>query len=82
MDLGVWGDLTILAAVLEFTFAARVFVYVGRLERRTPAALGAWLINCADRTTRSLTSQHPKWVILRRSRLAVHKDSSPRILDV
>ncbi|WP_165603004.1 hypothetical protein [Mycobacteroides immunogenum] len=40
MDLGVWDDLTILAAVLEFTFAACVFVYIGRLERRTPAALG------------------------------------------
>ena len=40
MDLGLWGDLTILAAMLAFTFAACVFVYVGRLERRTPAALG------------------------------------------
>lgn len=40
MDLGLWGDLTILAAMLAFTFAACVFVYMGRLERRTPAALG------------------------------------------
>jgi len=40
VDLGVWGDLTILAAMLAFTFAACVFVYMGRLERRTPAALG------------------------------------------
>ncbi|MFN6555312.1 hypothetical protein ACP6C7_32450 [Mycolicibacterium septicum] len=40
MDLGVWGDLTILAGVMAATFAACVFVYIGRLERRTPAALG------------------------------------------
>ncbi|WP_135455261.1 hypothetical protein [Mycobacterium sp. DL99] len=40
MDLGVWGDLTILAGVMAATFAACVFVYIGRLERRTPASLG------------------------------------------
>lgn len=40
MDLGVWGDLTILAGVTAATFAACVFVYIGRLERRTPASLG------------------------------------------
>lgn len=40
MDLGVWGDLTILAGVMAVTFAACVFVYIGRLEKRTPASLG------------------------------------------
>lgn len=40
MDLGLWGDLTILAALMGVTFAACVFVYIGRLENRTPAVLG------------------------------------------
>lgn len=35
MNLGPWGDLTILAAVMEIVFATCVFVYIGRLERRT-----------------------------------------------
>jgi hypothetical protein len=38
--LGLWGDLTVLAAVLEIVFATCVFVYIGRLENRTPAPLG------------------------------------------
>ena len=40
MDIGLFGYLTILAAILELVFAACVFVYVTRLEGRTPAALG------------------------------------------
>ncbi len=40
MNLGVWGYLTILAAVLELVFVACVFAYIGRLENRTPAPLG------------------------------------------
>ena len=40
MNLGFWGYLTILAAVMELVFAACVFVYIGRLENRTPAPLG------------------------------------------
>ncbi|MCV7214814.1 hypothetical protein H7J51_05880 [Mycobacterium crocinum] len=40
MNLGPWGDLTILAAVLEIVFAACVFVYIGRLERRVPHPMG------------------------------------------
>ncbi|WP_454790513.1 hypothetical protein [Mycolicibacterium lutetiense] len=40
MDLGIWGDLTILAGVMAVTLAACVFVYIGRLENRTPASLG------------------------------------------
>lgn len=40
MNLGPWGDLTILAAVLEIVFATCVFVYIGRLERRTSHPLG------------------------------------------
>ena len=40
MDLGGWGDLTILAAVMEIVFATCVFVYVGRLEKRTSHPLG------------------------------------------
>ncbi|MHA3024767.1 hypothetical protein ACXPWS_31360 [Mycobacterium sp. BMJ-28] len=40
MNLGPWGDLTILAGMLALTFAAGVFVYIRRLENRTPAALG------------------------------------------
>ena len=40
MDLGLWGDLTILAAVMEMVFATCVFVYISRLERRTSHPLG------------------------------------------
>jgi hypothetical protein len=40
MDLGPWGFLTILAAVVEVFFAVCVFTYVRRLEHRTPALLG------------------------------------------
>jgi hypothetical protein len=40
VNLGLWGYLTILAAVLEFVFVACVFAYIGRLEARTPARLG------------------------------------------
>ena len=40
MNLGPWGDLTILAAVMEMVFAASVFVYIGRLEKRTSHPLG------------------------------------------
>ncbi len=40
MNLGPWGDLTILAAVMEMVFATCVFVYIGRLERRTSHPLG------------------------------------------
>ncbi len=40
MNLGPWGDLTILAAVMEMVFATCVFVYISRLERRTSHPLG------------------------------------------
>lgn len=40
MNLGIWGDLTILAAVMAAVFAACVFVYIGRLERRTSHPMG------------------------------------------
>jgi hypothetical protein len=40
VNLGLWGYLTILAAVLELVFVACVFAYIGRLEARTPARLG------------------------------------------
>ena len=40
MNLGLWGYLTILAAVLELVFAACVFAYITRLEARKPARLG------------------------------------------
>ena len=40
MNLGLFGYLTILVGVLELVFAAGVFVFVRRLERRTPAPLG------------------------------------------
>ena len=40
MNLGLWGYLTILAAVLELVFVACVIAYIGRLENRTPAPLG------------------------------------------
>ncbi|BBY85664.1 hypothetical protein [Mycolicibacterium tokaiense] len=40
MTLGIWGDLTVLAAVLEIVFASCVFVYVSRLERRRSHPLG------------------------------------------
>jgi hypothetical protein len=40
VNLGLWGDLTVLAAAMGLVFAACVFVYVRRLENRTPAPLG------------------------------------------
>ena len=40
MNLGPWGDLTILAGVLAITFASCVFLYITRLERRTSHAMG------------------------------------------
>jgi hypothetical protein len=40
VNLGPWGDLTILAAVAEIVFATCVFVYISRLERRTSHPLG------------------------------------------
>ena len=40
MNLGPWGDLTILAAVMEVAFAICVFVYIGRMEKRTSHPLG------------------------------------------
>ena len=36
----LWGGLTVLSAVAAVIFAACVFIYVGRLENRTPAAFG------------------------------------------
>ena len=40
VNLGLFGYLTILAAVLELVFVACVFAYISRLENRTPAPLG------------------------------------------
>jgi hypothetical protein len=40
VNLGPWGDLTILAAVMEIVFATCVFVYISRLETRTSHPLG------------------------------------------
>jgi len=40
VNLGPWGDLTLLAAVMEMVFATCVFVYISRLERRTSHPLG------------------------------------------
>lgn len=40
MTLGPWGDLTILAAVMEVVFATGVFIYISRLERRTAHPMG------------------------------------------
>lgn len=40
MNLGIWGYLTVLAAVLGLVLAACVFVYIRRLENRMPASLG------------------------------------------
>jgi len=40
VNLGLWGDLTILAAIVEIFFATCVFVYIRRLENRPPAPLG------------------------------------------
>ena len=40
MTLGPWGDLTILAGVVELVFATCVFVYISRLEKRTSHPLG------------------------------------------
>jgi hypothetical protein len=36
----LWGALTMLAAAMEVFFATCVFVYMWRLEHRTPASLG------------------------------------------
>ena len=40
MNLGPWGYLTIFAGAMELFFATCVFVYMSRLEKRTPAPLG------------------------------------------
>jgi hypothetical protein len=40
VNLGPWGDLTVLAGVAEFVLAICVFVYIGRLERRTSHPMG------------------------------------------
>ena len=40
VNIGLFGYLTILVAMLELVFAACVFVYVRRLEDRTSASLG------------------------------------------
>lgn len=40
MNPDLWGDLTILAAALALLFGACVFVYLTRLENRTPASHG------------------------------------------
>jgi hypothetical protein len=40
VNLGPWGDLTILAALSALFFATCVFVFVRRMENRTPAPLG------------------------------------------
>jgi hypothetical protein len=40
VNLGPWGDLSILAAVMEIVFATCVFVYISRLEKRTSHPLG------------------------------------------
>ena len=40
MNLGPWGDLTILAAVMEIVLATCVFTYIGRLDKRTSHPLG------------------------------------------
>jgi hypothetical protein len=40
VSLGIWGDLTILAAVMEIVFATCVFVYISRLEKRRSHPLG------------------------------------------
>lgn len=40
MNFDFWGPLTVLAAVLAIVFAGCAFVYVRRLENRTPAAFG------------------------------------------
>lgn len=36
----IWGDLAMLAAVMEAVFATFVFVYISRLERRTSHPMG------------------------------------------
>jgi hypothetical protein len=40
VDLGLWGYLTVLAAMMALFFAACVFVFVRRMEDRKPAPLG------------------------------------------
>ncbi|MGA7055609.1 MAG: hypothetical protein WBZ37_30980 [Mycobacterium sp.] len=40
MNQGLLDGLTILVGALEFTFATCVFIYIRRLEDRTPALLG------------------------------------------
>ena len=38
--MNLWGDLTILDGMLALALVGCVFVYIRRLENRTPAALG------------------------------------------
>ncbi len=43
MNLGLFGYLTVLVAVLALVFGACAYVYVQRLEDRTPAPLNEYL---------------------------------------
>lgn len=40
MNLGPWGDLTILAATMALVFGTCVFIYITRLERRASHPMG------------------------------------------
>jgi hypothetical protein len=40
VNLGPWGDLTLLAGVMEIVFATCVFTFISRLETRTSHPLG------------------------------------------
>jgi len=40
VNLGPWGYFTIFAGAMELFFATCVYVYMSRLEKRTPAPLG------------------------------------------
>jgi hypothetical protein len=40
VNLGIWGDLTVLDALMVFALATCAFVYLRGLENRTPSPLG------------------------------------------
>jgi hypothetical protein len=40
VNLGPWGDLTVLAGVMAIVFGTCVFVFITRLERRTSHPMG------------------------------------------
>ena len=73
MNLGPWGDLTILAAVMEMVFATCVFVYISRLEKRTSHPLGE-KVGAHKAVLAKLRKREP-WLVIERSQDGKYADA-------